>query len=191
MSHAASSQPISAQGQLLLAMPGIGDPRFERACILICAHDHGGAMGIGIDRLIPRISLHKLLQQLDIALDQAPDVPVHWGGPVEPQRGFVIHSHDWRGQDTHDIADEWALTGTLDILRAIAAGEGPQRWLVALGYAGWSAGQLDEELTRHGWLLGRPDDQILFKTEADARWSASFRAVGIDPALLVAAPGRA
>ena len=134
-------------GQFLLAMPGIGDPRFDRAVIAMCVHDEMGALGIGLGRLVPRITFHTLLKQLDIEPGVAPDVPIHLGGPVEPQRGFIVHSLDWGGEDSIDVAGRWALTATLDILRAIAEGRGPTRWVSALGYAGWGDGQLEQEMT--------------------------------------------
>ena len=178
-------------GQFLLAMPGIGDPRFERAIIAMCAHDEQGAIGIGVGATIGNLRLHELLEQLEIEPGVAPDAPVHFGGPVEPRRGFVIHSDDWGGQDTIDVAGRWALSGTIDILKAIAAGRGPTRWLVALGYAGWGEGQLDEELTRHGWFNLPGDIGLLYDTEAEARWELGFAEAGIDPRLLASSTGTA
>ncbi|KQT33618.1 hypothetical protein ASG29_06260 [Sphingomonas sp. Leaf412] len=178
-------------GRFLLAMPGIGDPRFDQAVIAMCAHDAQGALGVGIGATIAGLTLHDVLRQLEIAPGDAPDAPVHFGGPVEMRRGFVVHSRDWSGQDTIDVAGRWALSGTLDILRAIAAGKGPGRWVVALGYAGWGAGQLDEEMTRHGWLdvEGTPD--LLFDVPAGERWSAGFAAAGVDARLLSSEAGHA
>lgn len=178
-------------GQLLLAMPGIGDPRFEQAVIAMCSHDADGALGVGIGATINGLGLHDVLEQLEIAPGAAPDAPVHFGGPVETRRGFVLHSADWGGQDTVDVSGRWALSGTLDVLRAIASGEGPRRWVVALGYAGWGAGQLDGELVRHGWLNVPGDDALLFDTAAERRWSAGFATAGIDPRLLASDSGRA
>lgn len=178
-------------GQFLLAMPGIGDPRFEQAVIAMCGHDPEGAIGIGIGATIEGISLHDVLKQFDIDPGEAPDAPVHFGGPVEPRRGFILHSLDWSGQDTIEVAGRWALSGTIDVLRAIAEGKGPERWLVALGYAGWGEGQLDEEMARHGWFNVRADQTLLYDTDADDRWSAGFAAAGIDPRLLTSQAGRA
>ncbi|WP_156678800.1 YqgE/AlgH family protein [Sphingomonas profundi] len=183
--------PASLAGQYLLAMPGIGDPRFERAVIAMCAHDPNGALGIGVGRLVPRLGLHGLLAELQIAPGDAPDAPVHVGGPVEPQRGFVLHSQDWIGDETLKVGGRWALTGTLDVLRAIAEGTGPARWIVALGYAGWGEGQLDMEMTRHGWFATPGDDAILFERPADRRWTAGFDSAGIDARLLAAGAGTA
>lgn len=172
-------------------MPGIGDPRFERSVIAMCAHDEEGALGIGLGHVLPGLGLHALLDQLGIATGAAADVPIHAGGPVEPQRGFVLHTPDWGGEGTVQVADRWAMSGALDVLRAIAAGTGPTRYAVALGYAGWDAGQLDGEMTRHGWLPVTGDLDLLYDTAADARWSAAFAGAGIDARLLGSASGRA
>jgi putative transcriptional regulator len=182
-------EPAFLTGQLLLAMPGIGDPRFDRAVIAMCAHDENGALGIGIGQLAPRIRLHALLDQFGIAPGAAPDAPVHLGGPVEPQRGFVLHGLDWGGQDSVQVDDRWALTGTVDVLRAIAAGTGPTRWIVALGYAGWDAGQLDDEMTRHGWFATPGTDRLLFETPVETRWTAAFASAGVDARLLSTTSG--
>src|ERR1700761_2921983 len=160
-------------GQLLLAMPGIGDRRFEHAVIALCAHSEEGALGIGIGHIVPRLGLHGLLAQLDIEPGVAPDAPVHVGGPVEPQRGFVLHGLDWGGEDTLEVADRWGLTSTIDVLRAIAEGRGPTRWLAALGYAGWGEGQLDHEMPRHGWFATPPSEALLFETSVGDRWSSA------------------
>ncbi len=178
-------------GQILLALPGIGDPRFERAVIAICAHDGEGALGVGIGHELDGLSLHELLGQFEIDPGVAPDAPVHFGGPVEPQRGFVLHSTDWGGQDTIDVAGRWALSGTIDVLRAIADGTGPSRWIVALGYAGWAEGQLDAELTRHGWFNVPGDAALLYDVAAECRWERSFARAGIDPRLLANDAGTA
>lgn len=183
--------PPYLSGQFLLAMPGIGDPRFERAVIAMCVHDDDGALGIGLGRLVPRLGFHALLAQLDIEPGAAPDVPIHLGGPVEPQRGFILHTPDWGGQDSVAVSDRWVLTATLDILKAIADGKGPGRWVAALGYAGWGPGQLDMEMRRHGWFVTPGDDTLLYDTDVKTRWETGFRAAGIDPALLASDSGTA
>ena len=176
--------PSFLAGQLLLAMPGIGDPRFEKAVIAMCVHDENGALGIGLGRLVPRIGFHELLGQLDIAPGVAPNVPIHLGGPVEPQRGFLLHSADWGGEDSLKVGDRWALTATLDILRAIAEGRGPSRWIAALGYAGWGAGQLEQELCGNGWFSTAGSESLLYECDVNSRWETAFRSAGIDPRLL-------
>ena len=183
--------PPFLTGQYLLAMPGMGDPRFDQAVIVMAAHDEDGALGIGVGSLRGGLRLKDLLRQLDIEAPDCPDVPIHHGGPVEPGRGFVLHSTDWSGQDTVQISDLCNLTGTLDVLKAIAHNEGPADYVVSLGYAGWSEGQLDEEMTRHGWFAAAGDKDVLFATPTEERWAAAYRAQGIDPALLVGETGAA
>ena len=178
-------------GQLLLAMPGIGDPRFAHAVIAMCVHTPGGALGVGIDTILPGLALHGLLGQLDIDPGLAPDCAIHHGGPVEPQRGFVLHSDDWEGEDTINVPGDLALTTTLDVLRAIAEGRGPRRWLVALGYAGWGAHQLDSELARHGWFTTGADESILFDSVATDRWKKAYTAAGVNVRLLASTTGNA
>jgi putative transcriptional regulator len=194
-----AQQPTFLSGKLLLAMPGMADPRFERAVIALCVHDENGAVGIGIGHKRAGIGFRALLRQLDIDPGQAPDHAVHHGGPVEPGRGFVLHSTDWGGQDTLHVngvvdgkmGEIFAMTGTIDVLKAIAAGTGPSQWIAALGYAGWGEGQLDEEMTRHGWFTAMGDPRILFDTPTDERWAAAFKAEGIDPRLLTSETGAA
>lgn len=182
-------------GKLLLAMPGMADPRFERAVIAICVHDENGAVGIGIGSKRAGLRFRSLLKQLELDAGSAPDLAVHHGGPVEPSRGFVLHSTDWGGQDTLEVAGagglRFGMTGTIDVLRAIAEGRGPSRWLVALGYAGWDAGQLDAEMTRHGWFAADADESLLFDTPTDERWATAFKSAGIDPRLLSSETGAA
>lgn len=184
-------EPRFLSGQLLLAMPGIGDPRFEKAVIAMCMHDEEGALGIGLGRIVPRIGFHGLLRQLDIEPGQAPDVAIHLGGPVEPQRGFIIHSLDWGGQESNAVAGRWGLTATLDILRAIAEGRGPTRWIAALGYAGWGAGQLEQEMCGNGWFETPGDDRLLYDCAVESRWAEAFGSAGIDSRLMTADFGTA
>lgn len=178
-------------GQILLAMPGIGDRRFDHAVIAMCSHDADGAMGVGIGDTIEGLSLHTLLAQLEIEPGAAPDVPIHQGGPVETRRGFVLHDAGWGGQDTIDVAGKWALSGSVDVLRAIAAGTGPERFLIALGYAGWDGGQLDAEMSRHGWMNVDGDAALLFDVPTPQRWRAGFDGAGIDTRLLSPGAGTA
>jgi putative transcriptional regulator len=188
-------EPRFLSGKLLLAMPGMADPRFERAVIAVCVHDENGAVGIGIGHKRAGMRFRALLQQLEIEPGEAPDCAVHHGGPVEPGRGFVLHSTDWGGQDTLQVngpdGATFGMTGTIDVLKAIAEGSGPSSWIVALGYAGWGDGQLDEEMTRHGWFAADFSHKILFDTPADERWAAAFKAEGVDPRLLSTETGAA
>ena len=192
---AAMAEPLFLSGKLLLAMPGMADPRFERAVIAICVHDDNGAVGIGIGHKRAGIRFRNLVKQLDIDPGKAPDAAILHGGPVEPGRGFVLHSTDWGGEDSVQVNGAGgplcAMTGTIDVLRAIAEGRGPSQWIAALGYAGWAAGQLEDEMTRHGWFAVDADCAILFDTPADERWSAAFRAAGVDPRLLSSETGAA
>ena len=188
-------QPPFLSGQLLLAMPGMADPRFERAVVAICVHDENGAVGIGIGHKRAGLRFRALLKQLDIDPGQAPDTAIHHGGPVEPGRGFVLHSNDWGGEDTLHVSGPMgelcAMTGTVDVLKAIAEGRGPSQWVAALGYAGWAGGQLEEEMTRHGWFACAGRQSILFDTPTDERWAAAFKAEGVDPRLLSSETGAA
>ena len=186
-----AGEATSLAGQMLLALPGIGDPRFERSAIALCQHDARGALGIGVGELREGLSLHAIYRELEIEPGEAPDVPVHNGGPVEPGRGFLLHSPEWSGQATLPVNDQFSLTISFDLLHAIAAGTGPQRWLFALGYAGWGEGQLDGEMKRHGWYACTAREEVLFATPARQRWKASWLAEGIDPALLASETGRA
>ena len=181
-------KPRFLSGKLLLAMPGMADPRFERAVIALCVHDENGAVGVGIGHKRSGMRLRGLLEQLDIDPGEAPDCAVHHGGPVEPGRGFVLHSNDWGGQDSLQVNGTngavFSMTGTVDVLKAIAEGKGPSQWIVALGYAGWGEGQLDEEMTRHGWFAAGGNQKLIFDTPTDERWAAAFKAEGVDPRLL-------
>jgi putative transcriptional regulator len=183
-------------GQLLLSMPGIGDPRFERAVIAMCLHDGDGALGLVVNNQLESLSVRGLMEQLDIDPGVTPaEAMVMQGGPVEPGRGFVLHSAEYDGQSTISVTGIqgtiWGLTSTLDVLKDIAAGKGPQRWLATLGYTGWGAGQLEGEMLRHGWHVAPGDTALLFDTDIEDRWPAAFRAGGIDVGLLSTVSGRA
>ena len=180
------------EGQLLLAMPGIGDPRFERAVILVCQHSAEGAMGLIINRPFQRLSVAELLQQLEVdPPEEFENTPVHAGGPVEPSRGFVVHTADYQQPSTLPVTDKIHLTATLDILRDMAAHRGPSKTLVALGYAGWAPGQLDKELTRHGWLSAPATGAIVFDAPIDQKWSRAMSSIGIDVRMLSGEAGHA
>lgn len=185
------SDPPFLSGQFLLAMPGMGDPRFDRAVVAMCVHDAESALGLVVNSVRRDIDVRQLLEQLDVDPGVAPAAPVYAGGPVEPGRGFVLHSPEYEGQSTLSVAGRWALTATLDILRDIAAGKGPAQWLIALGYAGWGAGQLDEEMTHHGWFAVPGSLDLIFGTPIDARWNSAFASAGIDASLLSPSAGHA
>ena len=180
-------------GQLLIAMPGIGDPRFDRTVIYLCSHSGEGSMGLVVNRRAEGVNFEQLLSQLDIALTPAAaPMAIHFGGPVEMGRGFVLHSADYHVEDsTMAVADGLSLTATLDVLRAMAAGEGPDRALIALGYSGWAPNQLEQELQRNGWLTCEADPDIVFAEDDDAKWMRALAKLGIDPLLLSTTGGSA
>jgi putative transcriptional regulator len=187
-------------GQLLLAMPGMADERFARTVIYLCAHSPEGAMGIVVNKPASDLSFPDLLVQLDIIpatdLIQLPQrvgaVQVLMGGPVETSRGFVLHSPDFFiDESTLPIDDGVCLTATIDILRAIAKGQGPANAVLALGYAGWGAGQLETEIQQNGWLSCPADASIIFSTAADHRYEMALRRMGVDPGMLSMEAGHA
>ena len=179
-------------GQMLVAMPGMPDPRFARTVIYLCAHNEDGAMGLVINRDLPEVSFPDLLEQLNInCADPNTAIRVHAGGPVESGRGFVLHSPDYVHDSTLVVDGSMALTATVDILKAIAAGHGPQRRLLALGYSGWGPGQLDDEILKNGWLSVTGDPDIIFGASADAKWEKALAHMGIDCAMLSEDAGHA
>jgi len=196
---AATGEATNLDGQLLIAMPNMSDPRFERTVIFVCAHSEQGAMGIVINRVAPDIRFRDLLTRLEIvsgdeirpspAVDR---VRVHHGGPVETGRGFVLHSSDFFLESaTLPIAEGVCMTATLDILRAIAEGRGPKRALLALGYAGWAPGQLEGEIRANGWLTGPADRQLLFDDDLDTKYERALAKIGVVPSMLSQAAGHA
>ena len=179
-------------GQLLVAMPQLADPRFNHCVIYVCVHNEEGAMGLIINRLVHTLTFPDMLGQLGIEpRGHLPVIRVHSGGPVETGRGFVLHSNDYQDEGTMQINDNIGLTATIDILKNIAQGEGPQRRLLALGYAGWSAGQLDLELQNNSWLTIPPDENLLFSENLEDKWRKCFKKIGIDPRLLSGQSGHA
>jgi len=177
---------------LLIAMPGLDDGFFSRSVVYVCAHSAAGAMGIVINQQLPDVGFGELLGQLKVP--QSPLLPepiVHFGGPVETGRGFVLHSTDFMREDTVRINDSLCITGTVDILQAIAAGKGPQRSIFALGYAGWSAGQLEAEMQANSWLTVPADDELIFGTALDNKWEKALGRLGINPLTLSAEAGHA
>jgi putative transcriptional regulator len=187
-------------GQLLIAMPIMSDKRFARSVIYLCAHSAEGAMGLIINQRAPHISFPELLGQLSIGTSNGDesmqseliDMQVHVGGPVETARGFVLHSADYFVDDsTLPIDDGVCLTATIDILKAIAGGKGPDRAILALGYAGWRAGQLESEIAANGWLHCPADLDLLFNTDLEQKYERAMSKIGIDPSHLVSEAGHA
>jgi len=183
----------SLTGQLLVAMPQMTDPRFARSVVYVCAHSEDeGAMGIVINKLLASLTMDELLAHLKLEptrLNRSP--PVHFGGPVEPGRGFVLHTADYREDATLVVGGEFAVTATLDILRAIGNGAGPRRSLLALGYAGWAPGQLDAEMQANGWLSVPADSDLVFDNDFDAKWRRALAKLGVDLTMLSTDAGHA
>jgi putative transcriptional regulator len=181
-------------GQILIAMPGMADPRFEHSVVLICAHSDDGAMGLIVNKPLEELSFTGLLRHLNIPVaPEGRDIRVHFGGPVERGRGFVLHSADWRGpgEGTMEVPGGLEMTATVDILQALARGRGPGQALLALGYSGWGPGQLEAEIARNDWLTAPVAPDLLFLAEDRLKWSAALRGLGIDPLTLSASAGRA
>ena len=181
-------------GKILIAMPGMLDPRFERSVVLICAHTPEGAMGIIVNKPAAELSFTGLLEQLDIPMGrQGRDIRVHIGGPVERGRGVVLHSADWRPQagTSMTVPGGFEMTATLDVLEALARGGGPEAAILALGYAGWGPGQLEAEIGRNDWLTGEPEAGLVFSADDGGKWAAALRRMGIDPVTLSGSAGRA
>jgi putative transcriptional regulator len=179
-------------GQLLIAMPTMPDPRFARSVIYVCSHGPNGAMGLVVNRLYGEVNFKALLQQLNVKTpDDAPDLPVHYGGPVEAARGFVLHSTDFLREGTMRIDDTIALSATVEVLEALASGEGPDRAMMALGYTGWDAGQLDAEMQANGWLTAAADDNLIFDKEIETKWERALGKIGISASTLSVQAGHA
>ena len=180
------------EGRFLIAMPTIGDPRFERTVIYLCAHSPNGAMGLVVNKLADHITFPELLEQLKIE-DEADTghVQVHSGGPVETGRGFVLHSTDYMQSTTLEVSEGLALTATVDILKAIAEGSGPRHALLALGYAQWGPGQLESEIQANGWLHADAGLDILFETDVEERWLRAVSTLGFDVSMLSMQAGHA
>lgn len=193
MATAAHPDANTLEGHLLVAMPGMLDPRFAQSLIYVCAHSDEGAMGLIVNKKAEDLSFPDLLTQLNIEPgDSANAINVHIGGPVEMGRGFVLHSPDFRLEDaTTEVQGGICLTATIDILKAMATGAGPRRSLIALGYAGWAPGQLEGEIQQNGWLSCPADEDLVFGENDEAKWVAAMKKIGVDPAMLSGAGGNA
>lgn len=180
-------------GQLLIAMPGMGDPRFARSVVFICAHSDAGAMGLIVNKPAGDMQLSEVFSRMDIhASADAAKGPVYYGGPVETERGFVLHREaEGLGPDALLVQGGYALTATQDILVALSKGFGPVPFLFALGYSGWSTGQLEQEIADNGWLTAPVSAEVIFDVAHGEIWDAALRSIGIDPVSLSAAAGRA
>lgn len=167
--------------QFLIAMPSLADPNFSQTVTYICAHNEDGAMGIVINRQLD-IPLGEVFKQLDLEAENEDieSLPVYLGGPVQADRGFVLHNSDTEWQSSAHISNDIGIATSRDILEAIAHGKGPRESLIALGYAGWGAGQLEEEIKSNAWLSGPADIEIIFRTPCEERWNAAAKLLGVD-----------
>jgi putative transcriptional regulator len=176
--------------QFLIAMPGLADPFFARTVSYLCQHNAEGALGIIVNRPL-ELTLADIMEQMEITVND-PDIgrlPVYFGGPVQPERGFVLHEPGGRWNSTLKVSESLCLTTSRDILEAAGSGKGPQHILVALGYAGWGKGQLEREITENSWLNAPADSSILFSRPAADRWKAAAELMGVDISLLTAQAG--
>lgn len=181
-------------GQLLIAMPGLADPRFQGSVVLICRHSTEGAMGLILNKPMTEVTFAAILSQLDIPQKGGiPDMAICYGGPVDTRRGFVLHSTEYQPDNAENLAinDDFALSATTEILRDIAAGLGPARRFMALGYAGWSAGQLEDEIGENSWLTAAAPPDLVFGARINDKWSAALSSLGISPLTLSSQAGRA
>ena len=179
-------------GQLLIAMPSMTDSRFARTVIYMCVHNESGAMGIVLNKLLKEISFSQLLAQFEISTNSGlTHRHIHFGGPVEQGRGFVLHSDEYHRDGTVMVSDGISLTATLDVLKNIAAGDGPQASLLALGYAGWTASQLENELQANAWLTVPADPDLVFDANFSTKWERAMAKLGIDRNFLSAEAGHA
>lgn len=186
-------ESMDLSGKLLIAMPGLGDPRFARSVIFICAHSDEGTMGLVVNRPVADLRFADLLTQLGIEPGHnSPSPPIHFGGPVESGRGFVLHSADYRAREaTLRVNAGFSMTATLDILQDITSGQGPSSALLALGYAGWGPGQLETEILQNGWLTCDAAPDLVFAMHDAGKWAGALASLGVDPESLSAAAGRA
>lgn len=179
-------------GQCLIAMPGMADERFDRAVIYVCTHTTEGAMGLVINRPIKEITFSSLLSQLNIEqpeMEHKP--PILAGGPMDVVRGFVLHSSEYASDATLPMNDMTSLTVTTEVIRDISKGFGPMNFLITLGYAGWDAGQLEQEIKENAWLPVEASSKLLFEMTPDEKWSFALKAMGVDPAMLSTHQGKA
>lgn len=172
----------SLAGQFLVATPELEDPNFDHTVVYLISHDASGAMGLVINRVVARGPLDELLEDLGVEVEAADskEVRVHYGGPVDPSRAFVLHSSDYRNDDTVQLAEGIAVTGSLDVLEDIAAGEGPKQSLLAVGYAGWAPDQLEQEVAAGAWVTVPADEALLFDDRVDTKWQRAMQRRGVD-----------
>lgn len=180
------------QGQILVSLPGMVDPRFHKALIMICGHDENGAMGIVINKVIENVHLKDIIDQMDLtSIKHIPKQAIHYGGPVEIGRGFVLHTSDCMQGSSVSITDDIALTASTNLIQDVVQEKGPDHLLIALGYAGWSGGQLEEEIMQNAWLTVPAESKLVFDRDPDTLWERTLKGMGIDPSHLSFHSGRA
>ncbi|MBA3813943.1 MAG: YqgE/AlgH family protein [Alphaproteobacteria bacterium] len=179
-----SKQDLSGYltGQFLLAMPYLADPRFEKVVIYICGHDNNGAMGLVVNKRLGDLTLKGLLDYLNLPQESIKrELPIYFGGPVDTERGFILHSDDFTHPGTVPLSNHISLTATVDVLQSIAAGGGPKDCLLAMGYVGWGPGQLDSELHSNKWIQAESDPEILFHVPIEKKWEVAISTLGVTP----------
>lgn len=182
----------SLRGQLLVAMPQLNDPRFAHSVVCLCGHDENGAMGLMVNKTIDSFNFTDLAEQLNIKTNEAlAPIPIHYGGPVDMARGFVMHTSDYDHSTSIVLSSHISLTASLEVLELIARDEGPQHKIIALGYAGWDANQLEQEIQDNAWLVVEPDVDLLYGTETNDLWRKAMKKIGVDPQFLSSEAGHA
>ncbi|WP_229218904.1 YqgE/AlgH family protein [Rugamonas brunnea] len=194
LAQAGASAALNLANHFLIAMPSMEDPVFGGTVVYVCEHNENGVLGVVINKPTD-MTMQVLFDRIDLKLEDSPgahiDEPIMFGGPVQDDRGFVLHTPGARYSSSLTVTDEVAFTTSIDVLEAVAAGTGPQRMLVSIGYAGWSPGQLEEEISRNGWLTVGADAHILFDLPIEERYTAAMRLLGIDPLMLTSEAGHA
>ena len=187
------TEKLDLTGKILIAMPGMGDPRFAHSLVYLCAHSEDGAMGLIVNKTMGQMTFSDLLEQLSIEeSSKSRPLPLHFGGPVEGGRGFVLHSAEYRSQiSTLPVDDFFSMTATQDVLEEMAQGAGPDKALMALGYSGWGPGQLEGEIAQNGWLICDAGFELVFDLADEKKWEAALNTLGVDPITLSASAGRA
>jgi len=181
-------------GKLIIAMPTMSDPRFKRSVVCICAHNEDGAIGIIINKIIESLSFAKIIKQLRLKKNKVKSdysEPIYFGGPVETERGFILHTADYFSENSTSINTQISMTASTEILQALIDGNGPNKSIIALGYAGWGPGQLDTEIQSNAWLSVQSDPELIFSDKTSEKWDMALEKIGVDPALLSTESGRA
>ena len=194
MEQTSKIENLFLAGKLIIAMPTMSDPRFKRSVVCICAHNEDGAIGIIINKIIESLSFSKIIKQLKLNKNMTKNDyknHIYFGGPVETERGFILHSADYSSENSTSINSEISMTASTEILQALIDGNGPNKSIVALGYAGWGPGQLDTEIQSNAWLSVESDLELVFSAKTAEKWDMALEKIGVNPALLSTEAGRA